>query len=120
MAEGKMKKKIAAQFMGMSPYRYEQNPLELRFAQHWQDHNTRPSTCMLDYLMDPENRGTPVPALTDREWRVANTIIQWLGSPVGFGFLRDVLEPRIASILDDVLDEPQVLKDIILNRIFQV
>jgi hypothetical protein len=120
---------IKAKFMGMSPYRYGQNPLEKRFAQYWQDLNTRPTTATLDYLMDPENRGSPVPALTDREWRVANTLIQWLGSPVGFGFLRDVLESRIRSAIDDELDaqagclcpdeKPKIL-DKILNAIFQV
>jgi len=95
---------IDPKFQGISPHRYGQNPLEKRFAQYWQDLNSRPTTATLDYLMDPANRGTPIPALTEREWKVANTLIQWLGSPVGFGFLRDVLEGRLRTALDDVLD----------------
>lgn len=120
---------VKAKFQGMSPYRYGQNPLEKRFAQYWQDLNTRSTTATLDYLMDPGNRGTPVPALTDREWRVANTVIQWLGSPVGFRFLREVLEPRIRAVIDDELDaqagclcpdEAPAVLDKILNDIFLV
>lgn len=42
---------------------------------------------MLEYLMgDGATRGV----VSDRDELVAATVIQWLGSPVGQGFLRDV------------------------------
>ncbi len=41
--------------------------------------------------MDEKNRGAPNPPLTDRDWLVACTVVQWLGSPVGQHFLEHVL-----------------------------
>ena len=86
---------IKKQFEGMSPHRYEREPLEKRFAEAWQKINdtdrpglTKPT---LHYLMDKDNRGEPSPPLTEREWVVANTVIQWLGSSVGQHFLSDTL-----------------------------
>lgn len=87
--------KIKKQFKGLSSYRYSDNPLEREFAKAWQFANDT-SYPLLDYLMDEENKGKPNPPLTEREWKVANTLIQWLGSPVGQGFLRDVLVTKAA------------------------
>lgn len=93
--------RIKRQFQGMSPHRYQDNPLEKAFAAAWQEANdqTRPGMVhsTLAYLMDENNRGRPNPPLTQRDWLVANTVIQWLGSPIGQGFLKDVLKRQTDS-----------------------
>jgi hypothetical protein len=85
--------RIKTRFRGMSPHRYKDNPLERKFAELWQKVNDGPNggRTALDYLMDPTNRGYPEPQITDRDWQIANTVIQWLGSPVGQNFLREVI-----------------------------
>lgn len=75
---------------GLSTYRFADNPEERRFAEAWQRTNDQGRT--LDHLLDPrkgEPFGSP-PRAEDREREVAATIVQWLGSPVGQGFLRDL------------------------------
>lgn len=68
---------------GLHTHRFRDNPEEERFAKAWADLGDRHLDCLLD--------GADVyqPA-TDRERVVAATVIQWLGSPVGQGFLRDL------------------------------
>jgi len=89
--------KIKKQFQGMGKHRYASDPLEKRFAEAWQTINSSfsPSAVnaksTLDYLMDESNKGIPDPQLSQRDWLVANTAIQWLGSPVGQFFLSEVL-----------------------------
>jgi hypothetical protein len=88
-----MGKTVKDGFKGANAHRYKQNPLEKAFAVAWQEMNSglgkRYTT--IDYLMDPSNRGNPNPPITKRDWHIANTLIQWLGSPVGESFLIDVL-----------------------------
>ena len=92
----------------MSPYRYKDNPLERKFATEWQrinDTGTPGRTkTTLDYLMDQKNRGEPNPPLSDRDWLVANTVIQWLGSPVGQCFMADVLKGPYGQAFRDHLE----------------
>lgn len=88
-----MGKTVKTSFQGANSHRYKQNPLEKAFAVKWEEENCglgKPRT-ILDYLMDESNRGEPDPAISKRDWRVANTLMQWIGSPVGEGFLIDVL-----------------------------
>ena len=66
---------------GLHPYRFKDNPEERRFAEAWAKHCGDGKT--LAYLLFPV-------APTEREEQVAATVIQWLGSPVGQGFLRDM------------------------------
>lgn len=72
---------------GLHQYRFNNNPMEKKFAKAWEEDNERGRT--LEYLMakDP-NR--PNEEVTSRDREVAATVIQWLGSPVGQGFLRDI------------------------------
>jgi len=73
---------------GIHTYRFADNPEEKRFAEAWATQNGYTSPCTLAYLLDPK-LGTgrpPEPTLNDR--RVAATVIQWLGSPVGQDWLR--------------------------------
>jgi len=75
-------------FQGISSHRYSREPLEKLFAEVWQEENTHN---MLPYMMDSSGRSDPLPA-TKEQHKVAATIIQWLGSPVGQGFLAKVIE----------------------------
>lgn len=66
-----------------------ENPREVVFAKRWRKENDDPSlrrgtlACLL--------RGGGKEVLTQDEATVAATVVQWLGSPVGFSFLTDVL-----------------------------
>lgn len=75
--------------VGLAPYRLRDNPEERRFADAWQKHNDDGN--ILAWLLDPE-RGYAhrPPEPSDRDVEVAATVVQWLGSPVGQGFLRDL------------------------------
>ena len=83
---------------GLSTYRLADNPEERRFAEAWQEHNDRGRT--LDYLLDPHKgeRGNP-PEAEEPDRVLAATIVQWLGSPVGQGFLRDLGYVNVADAL---------------------
>lgn len=75
---------------GFSSFRFKDNPEERRFAEAWEDINRRSgimgSRTLACLLATPEDRGTPLEP-TQRERRIAATLIQWLGSPVGQFFL---------------------------------
>lgn len=72
---------------GKSVHRWKQNPLEEMFARVWDRQNQDGHT--LEYLLsdDPNQRVF----VDDETQEAAATIIQWLGSPVGQGFLEEVL-----------------------------
>ena len=81
---------------GFSQYRFSTNPDEQLFAEEWEEHNTShegkvDGSGILDYLL-AENPNDPRGEVTDRDRRVAATVIQWLGSQCGKCFLRDVQE----------------------------
>ena len=100
-----MKKNIKSKFHGLNDHRYADNPLEKAFALEWQKENsqTRPS---FSYLMDEKNRAEPDPPLTDRDWLVAATVVQWLGSPVGQLFLKDVIFSEAGKfLLSDIVED---------------
>lgn len=77
---------------GMHQYRFGSNPIEKLFAEKWEEINTSPlsSFGIVDYILADDN--IPTGGLSDRDREVAATVIQWLGSPVGQDFLRDVQE----------------------------
>ena len=72
---------------GLHTHRFKQNPEERRFAEAWAKHCGDGKT--LAYLLTVGDQRFPT-APTGREEQVAATVIQWLGSPVGQGFLRDM------------------------------
>lgn len=72
---------------GINHHRLEFSLPERIFAELWEEQNTHGRT--LDYLL-AENNNRPMDEVTDRDRRVAATVIQWLGSLVGDNFLRDV------------------------------
>ena len=81
---------------GLHQYRFKDNPVEERFAKEWERCNIDlidkrlNGKGVLDYLL---TQGSNIPAgeVTPRDREVAATVIQWLGTPVGQGFLADVL-----------------------------
>lgn len=74
---------------GLHTHRFADNPEEKRFAEAWAKENKQGS--ILAYLLDPAHgTGYRPPLPTVREAETAATVIQWLGSPVGQGFLRDL------------------------------
>ena len=76
---------------GINKHRLGENSLELAFAFVWQEINEQRD--LLECLLHTGGSGFPK-ELTDRDREVAATIIQWLGSPVGQDFLREVEERR--------------------------
>lgn len=74
-----MKKK----YEGLHAHRYAREPDEKKFAEEWALQNEQHQT--LAYLLgDGSKRVEP----TAHDHRVAATVVQWLGSPVGQAFLR--------------------------------
>ena len=74
---------------GLQQYRFEQNPLEKKFAKSWEEENKHHRT--LDFLLAKEINYPKDGDVSKRDREVAATIIQWLGSPVGESFVRGVL-----------------------------
>ena len=78
-----------------------ENQREVAFSEAWKRENGygRNGNHLVDQL---------IPDATQRDATVAATIIQWLGSNVGIGFLRDVIHdnPLIARQLGVKEDKP--------------
>ena len=70
---------------GVSRHRLLQNPLEQKFADGWE--KMAPTT--LGYLLCGQDSNFH--DYTERDAEVAATMIQWLGSPVGESFVREIL-----------------------------
>jgi hypothetical protein len=74
---------------GRAVHRFAGNPKEKVFADYWRKINDTNGKGTLEYLLAEDNN-CPWGEMTDRDAEVAATVIQWLGSPVGQHFLRDV------------------------------
>lgn len=74
---------------GLHTHRFDDNPEEQQFAEAWDRINS--GGRILDYLLDPKSGscGRPIPR-GDGEVVAAATLVQWLGSPVGRSFLREL------------------------------
>jgi hypothetical protein len=69
------------------------NPREVAFAKRWEfENNGRPGNHLIDHM---------IPDATERDRQVAATVIQWLGSNCGMGFIYDTMEkePKIKKYL---------------------
>jgi len=89
---------ISCKHEGRSTHRLKNNPLEKRFADEWRKINSdmgRGHGTLAYLLADDPNY--PMAEVTQRDATVAATVIQWLGSPVGQGFLEDVQERACTS-----------------------
>lgn len=74
---------------GLHTHRFKDNPEEKRFADAWLEQNKHGDN--LAHLLDERpTRGGRPPTPGDRDYVVAATVIQWLGSPVGQHFLKDL------------------------------
>jgi hypothetical protein len=73
----------------LNQHRFKGNPDEEAFAVAF----SKFAKANLGYLLEPveaRDRHIRPPEPSVRDYVVAETIIQWLGSPVGKGFLRDL------------------------------
>ena len=79
--------------IGCKQYRFKKrddNEQERVFAEKWLEFNDESmGTETLARLLAKEPNALFLPPPSDRDKMVAATVIQWLGSPVGQGFLRD-------------------------------
>lgn len=74
---------------GIHQHRFRDNQEERRFAEAWEKYNSDGSSFeLIDYVLS-QNNNRPEPC-SDRDREVAATVIQWLGSPVGQGFLKEL------------------------------
>lgn len=83
---------IPKAWRGVQTHRFKKNPLEARFAKEWHRLNSTddPSQSTLAYMLcDGDQHHTKPP--TDEQRKVASTVVQWLGSPVGARWVLDVL-----------------------------
>jgi len=99
--------KILNKFKGFSSHRYNREPLEKLFAECWQEENTQLAVrnCTLDHLFS-ENADDYVEEQSDEKHKLASTLIQWLGSPVGQGFLARVIEKGMEKKIPMPMFEP--------------
>lgn len=76
---------------GLHTHRFHDNPEENRFAEAWEKENEQGH--ILAHLLDRSrgtlNAGRPAEP-SDEASTIGATVIQWLGSPVGQGFLREL------------------------------
>lgn len=75
---------------GLRQYRFRNNPLEEKFANEWEKINSGGFREVLDFMLSKDVNCPNSMDISDRDREVAATIIQWLGSPVGKGFLKKV------------------------------
>jgi hypothetical protein len=81
---------LKERFKGLHAIRLQRNPHEQKFAETWQEQCE--DGRQLEYMLSPRpNERHPV---SKRDQEVANTVIQWLGTPVGQCFLEEVLAKK--------------------------
>lgn len=71
---------------GKNIHRLSREPLERKFHDEWKHMHEYGNT--IGYILGDNNEQA---VLTERDETVAATVIQWLGSPVGQGFLETVM-----------------------------
>ncbi len=81
---------MKSQLKGKNTHRLKQNPTEQIAAELWaKQHERHCGAGTLPYLLGD---GTEAREPTAEEWSVAATLMQWLGSPVGRSYVRDLSE----------------------------
>lgn len=106
--------KVKPALQGLSAHRYKENPLELAFAEEW---SRLAEIGTMNYVLAKNGNNEKEPIPVD-EAKAANTVIQWLGSPVGQAFLLDVLKRKEAKPFLEYLIGDKDFKDTI-NRIMK-
>tara|TARA_R110000851_G_scaffold47424_2_gene115165 strand:- start:15686 stop:15946 length:261 start_codon:yes stop_codon:yes gene_type:complete len=75
---------------GYKNYRHSQNPKEKEFHDKFlKEHNSQYEDMDLIVFGHGSQSFSPNDYLTDREKKIILSTIQWLGSPVGQGFLNE-------------------------------
>lgn len=79
---------------GNKEYRFKDNPKEKEFhdkfkKMFYHTSSARKSLSAIVYGWSDSNQNQPKEWLSEKEEGICVNIIQWLGSPVGQGFLRD-------------------------------
>lgn len=95
-----MADELYKRYRGLHAHRLDANPREKAFAEAWQKFNKKgvspflspPSETLLAQLLYTGGEPGLRPDPSDRDFEVAATVIQWLGSPVGQDFLEEVAE----------------------------
>ncbi len=82
-----MDSSLKGKHRGHSRHRLKDNPKEAAFAEAWEEMCDRGH---LETLLSDDGGKTPAYDVTERDAMIAATVIQWLGSPVGQSFLRDL------------------------------
>ena len=72
--------------VGLNEHRFKDNPAERIYANEWKKRQDYPNST-LGYLLYGQD--TWRHAVTQEDATAAATIIQWLGSPVGQGFIEE-------------------------------
>lgn len=80
---------------GLHQHRLKNNPLEKSFAEEWEKINTGGLATLEDLL------GIYRGEASGRDREIAATIIQWLGSPLGQFFIKDVMGEQQAQAISD-------------------
>jgi len=68
-------------------HRHESNPKEKEFYHIFMEEHSKGTDMDLIVFGHPNDSALPKDYLSDREKRIVLSTIQWLGSPVGQGFL---------------------------------
>lgn len=75
---------------GNKEYRFEDNPKEKEFYEKFIEMiSNEGSDAIHSIIFSHDKYGKPKEYLTDRERDICSNLIQWLGSPVGQGFLEE-------------------------------
>lgn len=81
---------------GKNTHRLSREPLERKFHDEWKNMHEHGNT--IGYILGDNNEPA---VLSERDEMVAATVIQWLGSPVGQGFLDAVMgEDPATEVVD--------------------
>lgn len=77
---------------GFKVYRHKDNPEEKRFHDKFIEHNSYNAYDMDRICFPPKGNNDLYPSdvLSSRERQIVISAIQWLGSPVGQSFLREL------------------------------
>lgn len=76
------------QHKGMRRYRFESNPREKIFADEWEDSAKN----ILGYILSNSDSNRDDGIKSQRDATIAATMMQWLGTPVGWNFLQQAVE----------------------------
>ncbi len=76
---------------GKNTHRFRSNPLELIAALHWQEQGE----ALLEYL---NGDGQHRKEVSTEVREMVNTVMQWLGSPVGQNYMRELVKKFDAQV----------------------